>query len=111
MDESLKTILLASIPGIISIIVVLMQRRKDVASAKKDDSSAAKDITDSAMTLIEPLNKEINKLKLQVAELEKKVDQQDEMIRKYNVGTKKLMKQLCDNDINPIWTPVFIEEK
>jgi len=110
MDEALRTILIAAIPGVLSLIVVVIQRRKDLAVTKKEESNAADTITESAIKLVEPLKKQIETLESQVQELEARVAKQDEVIHKLSVGCKKLTRQLLEHNITPIWTSDLLEE-
>jgi peptidoglycan hydrolase CwlO-like protein len=108
MDPVVLVALIGAVPGVIALV---LQFRKNRTEEKKGNADVSLTITESALKLVEPLNKEIDKLKIQVTNLEKKIEHQDEMIHRYNVGTKKLLKQLCDNNMKPVWIPVFVEEK
>jgi len=111
MGETWVTIVVALIAASPGIWAIWQQHKKDVAAAEKDVTAASDTITNSAIKLVEPLKKRIDELEIQVNELEAKIDQQDIVIHKLTVGSKKLYKQLIERNIAPIWNPASLEEQ
>jgi hypothetical protein len=97
MDTSLFASLIALVVAIGGVITAIATRRKTAAEASEV-------ITDSAMKLLEPLNKRI-------AALEKQTEHQEKEIQALRRGVTKLIQQLRENHIDPVWIPEQVESE
>lgn len=102
LDNGIVQIILGIIVAAPGIIALILGRRKEKAVAKVTESDYADKISKIAMVLIEPLEVRIKKLEGEVSSMRTYISA---LLR----GISKLIQQLRDNKLEPVWTPESME--
>lgn len=122
MDEITKYIL-GNLPGIIgallSIFLAYRQFKKEkfelnraFQRAPVEDNKTAIETSNSAAAAVKSYSDEIAELRAEMAEMRKQVnrlqeelDEKDRIIEDWRIGIEKLIGQLRDRRIVPVWQP------
>jgi len=91
-------IIIAVITGLTSIILGLQ-----TAKARRPDAVTA--LTDSAIRLLDETQKELERLRSRVTEIESRLDSESIKTQKLLRGVRKLVAQITELGHLPVWTP------
>jgi len=101
---------LGGLAGVSSLIGALLalskaqsERRKIEAEREQIEAGASEKITQTALSLIEPLN-------LRIAAVERENVALRLALQRYTLGVRILIQQLREHEIDPAWTPEQAEE-
>lgn len=90
---------------VLGIYNVVKQIRRDKKKQPLDDYKSAIEIAQAASDTVKNFQKEMNELKLQVADLKKANDRKDKLITDWAIGIRKLIAQMKGAGIIPCWEP------
>lgn len=101
--------IVASIPGLVALII---QRRKITAEARQAENNAADLVTKAALSLVEPLRRQLDGLSAQsveqaarIAALEKQVQSLERFADDLLSGSHRLVMQVRSLGGHPVYIP------
>jgi len=107
MDNSILQYILTLVGVIISAGISLIINH---SSKNQRDSDASQKITDAAIKLVDPMQDQIDVALGEVKKLKASVCKLRTYVKSLRRGVDLLIKQLEDNQIEPLWRPEDIEE-
>ena len=102
MSSEWIVILGALVTAVVSAVTVLYQTKKKQPQAR---ASTTDSIADAARKVVEMQSKQIEKMAVQIADLDQEMNSLRNYVRLFRSGVKKLVTQLEDAGIEPAWTP------
>ena len=102
MSSEWIVILGALVTAVFSAVTVIYQTKKKQPQAR---ASTTDSITEAARKVVEMQSKQIERMAEQIADLDHEMTSLRNYVRLFRVGVKRLVVQLEDAGIEPVWTP------
>jgi len=103
--EVLVPLFIAIISFILSIVTLALGRRKEKASAKKEEADYAEKISQTAMTLVKPLEDRISSMEREIRVMKRTIAGYEKYVKYLLEGIDTLVQQLIDAGQVPQWKP------
>lgn len=99
-----STLVVALMSLLSAVIVGLMQVRKWRSEGRADEGRAARDISQAAVSLVEPLRKRLEILEAEIAELKTRNTELEAHVGRLEGGMKLLIDQITKLGYVPVFT-------